>query len=131
MGVVQADDAPQEPRKRTFRKFTFRGVDLEQLLDLPTDKLVDLFHARARRRFQRGLKRKPLALIKKLRKAVRDQLSTSPCRDRAEDLLNGWTKRPVEALSLHPTSSRLLSPNPHPRTERSNRRQAPGLELWR
>jgi small subunit ribosomal protein S15e len=64
----QADD---EPKKRTFRKFTFRGVDLEQLLDLPTDKLVELFHARARRRFQRGLKRKPLALIKKLRKAVR------------------------------------------------------------
>jgi small subunit ribosomal protein S15e len=72
VGVVQADDAPQEPRKRTFRKFTFRGVDLEQLLDLPTDKLVDLFHARARRRFQRGLKRKPLALIKKLRKAKKE-----------------------------------------------------------
>ena len=34
-----------------------------------TDELVDLVHARARRRFQRGLKRKPLALIKKLRKA--------------------------------------------------------------
>jgi len=47
-------------------------VDLEQLLDLPTDKLVDLFHARARRRFQRGLKRKPLALIKKLRKAKKE-----------------------------------------------------------
>jgi len=64
--------ADAEPRKRTFRKFTFRGVDLEQLLDLPTDKLVDLFHARARRRFQRGLKRKPLALIKKLRKAKKE-----------------------------------------------------------
>lgn len=29
-------------------------------------------HSRARRRFSRGLKRKPLALIKKLRKAKKD-----------------------------------------------------------
>ncbi len=61
--------ADEAPRKRTFRKFTFRGVDLDQLLDMSTDELVDLFHARARRKFQRGLKRKPLALIKKLRAA--------------------------------------------------------------
>lgn len=59
-------------RKRSFRKFTFRGVDLEQLLDMGSDELIGLFHARARRRFQRGLKRKPLALIKKLRKAKKD-----------------------------------------------------------
>ena len=31
-------------------RFTFRGVDLDQLLDLTTDELVQLFHARARRR---------------------------------------------------------------------------------
>ena len=42
-----ADDAA---KKRTFRKFTYRGVDLEQLLDLNTDELVQLFHARARRK---------------------------------------------------------------------------------
>ncbi|CAO3607528.1 unnamed protein product [Cunninghamella blakesleeana] len=30
---------------------------------------MELVHARARRRFQRGLKRKPMGLIKKLRKA--------------------------------------------------------------
>ncbi|KAJ0964978.1 hypothetical protein J5N97_026116 [Dioscorea zingiberensis] len=60
------------PKRRTFRKFSFRGVDLDQLLDMGTDELVKLFHARARRRFQRGLKRKPMALIKKLRKAKRD-----------------------------------------------------------
>lgn len=29
-------------------------------------------HARARRRFQRGLKRKPMALMKKLRKAKKE-----------------------------------------------------------
>ncbi|KAK9835040.1 hypothetical protein WJX81_006319 [Elliptochloris bilobata] len=62
-------------KKRTFRKFTYRGVDLDQLLDMSTDDLVDLFPARARRKFQRGLKRKPLALIKKLRKAKREAVS--------------------------------------------------------
>eukprot|EP00898_Chlorokybus_atmophyticus_P002699 jgi/Chlat1/342/Chrsp10S00047 len=67
-----ADDAAAPAKKRTFRKFTFRGVDLDALLDMGTDELVDLFHARARRRFQRGLKRKPLALIKKLRKAKKE-----------------------------------------------------------
>ncbi|PKU82173.1 40S ribosomal protein S15 [Dendrobium catenatum] len=59
-----------QPKKRTFRKFSYRGVDLDQLLDMGTDELVKLFPARARRRFQRGLKRKPMALIKKLRKAA-------------------------------------------------------------
>ncbi|KAJ0936264.1 putative ribosomal protein S19/S15 [Helianthus annuus] len=39
---------------------------------MSTDELVKLFTARARRRFQRGLKRKPMALIKKLRKAKRE-----------------------------------------------------------
>ena len=68
------DDAAgeEQKKKRTFRKFAFKGVDLDALLDMSTDELVKLFHARARRRFQRGLKRKPLALIKRLRKAKRE-----------------------------------------------------------
>ncbi|KAL0906874.1 hypothetical protein M5K25_025403 [Dendrobium thyrsiflorum] len=86
---VEADVASGQPKKRTFRKFSHRGVDLDALLDMSTDELVKLFSARARRRrtnpsaelssiseflslrFQRVLKRKPMALIKKLRKAVR------------------------------------------------------------
>lgn len=67
--------ATEQPKRRTFRKFAFRGVDLDALLDMSTDDLVKLFTARARRRFQRGLKRQPMALIKKLRKAV--MISTS------------------------------------------------------
>ncbi|KXS20413.1 ribosomal protein S19 [Gonapodya prolifera JEL478] len=66
----QLDEAGK--KKRTFRKFTFRGVDLDQLLDLSSEQLIDLFHARVRRKFQRGLKRKPMALIKKLRKAKKE-----------------------------------------------------------
>ncbi|XP_047003304.1 40S ribosomal protein S15 [Schistocerca americana] len=61
-----------QKKKRTFRKFTFRGVDLDQLLDMTMDQLMELFHARARRRFSRGLKRKPLALVNKLRKAKKE-----------------------------------------------------------
>jgi small subunit ribosomal protein S15e len=42
--------AAAEPRKRTFRKFSYRGVDLDALLELPTEELVKLFGARQRRR---------------------------------------------------------------------------------
>lgn len=33
---------------------------------------MELMHSRARRRFRRGLKRKPMALVKKLRKAKKE-----------------------------------------------------------
>jgi small subunit ribosomal protein S15e len=56
-------------KKRKFHKFTYRGVELEKLLDLSHEELLGYVHARARRRMQRGLKRKPMALIKKLRKS--------------------------------------------------------------
>ncbi|KAJ8921472.1 hypothetical protein NQ315_003090 [Exocentrus adspersus] len=62
----------QVKKKRTFKKFTFRGVDLDQLLDMPPEQLMELMHCRARRRFTRGLKRKPMALVKKLRKAKKE-----------------------------------------------------------
>nr|XP_022905098.1 40S ribosomal protein S15 [Onthophagus taurus] len=67
-----ADKVEEPKKKRTFRKFTFRGVDLDQLLDMPNEQLMELMHARARRRFNRGLKRKPMALVKKLRKAKKE-----------------------------------------------------------
>lgn len=43
--------AAGQPKKRTFKKFSFRGVDLDSLLDMSTDELVKLFTARARRRY--------------------------------------------------------------------------------
>ena len=61
---LQAD----APKRRTFRKFTFRGIDLEKLMDLDSTAVMELMHARVRRRFSRGLKRKPMSLIKRLRK---------------------------------------------------------------
>ncbi|CAG0880176.1 unnamed protein product [Darwinula stevensoni] len=68
--MAEADE--QQKKKRTFRKFTYRGVDLDQLLDMKTEQLMELFNCRARRRFSRGLKRKPMALLKKLRKAKKE-----------------------------------------------------------
>lgn len=47
-------------------------MELDQLLDMPNEDFVKLVHARARRRFQRGLTRRPMALIKKLRKAKKE-----------------------------------------------------------
>ncbi|KXN72490.1 ribosomal protein S19 [Conidiobolus coronatus NRRL 28638] len=61
-------------KKRIFKKFFFRGIELDNLLDLSSEELMDVFHCRARRRFQRGLKRKPMILIKKLRKAKKETL---------------------------------------------------------
>ncbi|TPX39164.1 hypothetical protein SeMB42_g06431 [Synchytrium endobioticum] len=67
-----AEYAAEMKKKRQFRKFTYRGVDLDELMDLSPEQLLPLVHARARRRFMRGLKRKPMGLIKKLRKAKKE-----------------------------------------------------------
>lgn len=66
------EDNAQQPKKRTFKKFSYRGVDLEQLLDKSNKEMMELFPARARRRLSRGMKRKPLALMAKLQKAKRE-----------------------------------------------------------
>jgi len=42
--------ADEATKKRSFRKYTYRGVDLDQLLDMKTDELVELYGARQRRR---------------------------------------------------------------------------------
>ena len=71
LACPQADDeeaaALELKKKRTFRKFSYRGIDLDNLLDLTPEQLIDLVHARARRRLSRGIKRKGMALLKKVR----------------------------------------------------------------
>ncbi|KAF7490107.1 40S ribosomal protein S15 [Sarcoptes scabiei] len=61
-----------QPKKRTFKKFSYRGVDLEQLLDKSNKDLMELLSARGRRRLSRGMKRKPMALLAKLQKAKKE-----------------------------------------------------------
>jgi len=75
--AAMADDeerAAELKKKRTFRKFTFRGIDLDAMLDLTHDQLMDVLHARARRCVNRGLLlRRPVKqLKKKLLKAKKD-----------------------------------------------------------
>merc|ERR1711924_532359 len=90
-----ADDeaaAMELKKKRTFRKFTYRGIDLDNLVDLKQDQLVDLVHARARRRLMRGITKKGKVLKKKVRGAAllpRDGRSKLPACGSAADLGRG------------------------------------------
>lgn len=59
----------EERKKRTFRTFLYKGVDLKDLLDMSTEDFTALCSARVRRKFSRGLNAKPMGLIKKLRAA--------------------------------------------------------------
>ena len=59
-------------KKRAFRKFTFPDIKLDKLLNLTKDKLIDQVTTWCRRQMSRGLKRKPMALVKRLRQAKRD-----------------------------------------------------------
>ena len=45
---------------------------MDQLLDMNNEQLMELFPCRVRRKISRGLKRKPMALIKKLRKKKKE-----------------------------------------------------------
>merc|ERR1711918_131581 len=89
------------PKKRTFRKFSFRGVDLDALLDMSDDAITAMLNARQRRKKSRhGVTRKPRALLKRLRKAKQecavreagDHQDAPPWHDRrARDVpLRGW-----------------------------------------
>ena len=60
------------PKKRTFRKYSYRGIDLEQLLDVTPEQFTELVTCRVRRKFNRGMKRKHTALLKKLRTAKKN-----------------------------------------------------------
>jgi small subunit ribosomal protein S15e len=70
--VTDPTVAAELKKKRIFRTFSYRGIELDKLLDLSNEEFVEIVHARARRRFQRGLKRRPMGLIKKLRKAKKE-----------------------------------------------------------
>ena len=59
----------EQKKTRTFRKFTYRGVDLDQLLDMSYEQLMQLYSER--QRLSRGLRRKQHSL-KRLRKAKKD-----------------------------------------------------------
>lgn len=77
-------------RSRTFKKFTYRGVDLDKLLDMKMNELVELLPARQKRKFSRGLKRGASTLIKKIRKAKKNAAAgekPEPVRTHLRDMV--------------------------------------------
>lgn len=56
-------------KNRVFKTFSFKGIDLKDLVEMKNEEFAQLCGARVRRRFSRGLGSKPMGLIKKLRAA--------------------------------------------------------------
>lgn len=68
-----ADTAPTtHEEKKKFRTYTFRGVDVDNLPNLPLEELAALFKAKLRRRLRRGLKSSHKILISKVVKAKKE-----------------------------------------------------------
>lgn len=59
-----AEQNIQVQKKRTFRKFYYRGVELEQLVQLPIAEFGKLLSARGRRRLSRGFSREEVQFLK-------------------------------------------------------------------
>jgi len=58
--------------KHKFKTYTYRNVELDKLLKLSTDEFARLVTARARRRLLRGIGKKPLKFLARLRKAKKN-----------------------------------------------------------
>merc|ERR1711959_482216 len=64
------DTMAEQPKKKyVHKKYTYRGIPLEELLDKSGTELMELFNARQRRRLSRGMGIKYRNFIRKLRKA--------------------------------------------------------------
>lgn len=71
--VFVLQDATQQPKKRTFKTFSYRGIALEKLMDMPFDEVVELLPARHRRKFLRGVHKYHLKSFRsKLMKAKKE-----------------------------------------------------------
>ncbi|XP_037591906.1 40S ribosomal protein S15-like, partial [Cebus imitator] len=73
--VVFSEDpartAEVKQKKWTFSNFTYHGVNVHQLLDVPYEQLMQLYRVRQRQPEPRGLRRKQHLLLKRLRKATK------------------------------------------------------------
>merc|ERR1712186_308987 len=64
-GTIMAD---QVKKRRTFKKFSYRGIDLDDLLNMSTEEFTNMTNSRHRRSLRRGLEKKHSNLIAKLNK---------------------------------------------------------------
>ena len=69
--MTEAAKEPEQnvPKKKTFRVSTFRGIELDKLLEMKSEELTKLFRSRHRRRINRRLPPKYGRFINKLKKA--------------------------------------------------------------
>merc|ERR550514_1105510 len=67
--MAEANLTEAQKRVKRSKKFSYRGKDLEVLLDMSNADLMELLPARQRRKFSRGISRAPGTLLKKLRVA--------------------------------------------------------------
>lgn len=64
--------ADAQKKRRTFKKFSYRGVELDRLLDLNAEEIHNMFDCRKRRSFARGVSRKHNTVINRMRKAKKN-----------------------------------------------------------
>jgi small subunit ribosomal protein S15e len=61
-----------------FKKFAYRGVDLDKLLDMSAADVVELLPSRIRRRFAKGLSPAHMGLVRRLRSAKKASAGGKP-----------------------------------------------------
>ncbi|OAG30150.1 small subunit ribosomal protein S15e [Nematocida displodere] len=50
-------------KKKTFRKFVYRGIDFEDLIKMPIEKFAELLNSKARRRIARGFSQEEIQFL--------------------------------------------------------------------
>ncbi|GBC71293.1 30S ribosomal protein S19 [Candidatus Calditenuaceae archaeon HR02] len=68
------------------REYTYRGYTLQQLLEMPTDQLINLLPSRQRRSLRRGLTEAQRKLLIKIRKYKQNNIN-KPVRTHARDMI--------------------------------------------
>ncbi|MCD6559713.1 MAG: 30S ribosomal protein S19 [Palaeococcus sp.] len=68
------------------KEFVYRGYKLEELLNMPLDKVATLFPSRARRSLKRGFTQDQKKLIRKIRLAKKGKYK-KPIRTHSRDMI--------------------------------------------
>lgn len=71
-------DTPITLKKKTFKEFTFKGIDMKDLMKLSLEEFTQLLNCRLRRKMSRGLKEVEFTAIKKCRDAFAEGKYYSP-----------------------------------------------------
>lgn len=61
---VEKEDNENLKKKRTFRRYTYRGIPVEELEKMPFSEVAKLLPSRLRRKVRRGLSSREVQLIK-------------------------------------------------------------------